>query len=183
VDSLLFCADGPHLIFPSFLSNFLFLLSEQDLKKQTAIRLAQEQQQSQGVPGAHPNLPVAHAAVATQPLARNHGAASYIPGAAGSYNPGASGRDPAPQHYQRLQHHSPLIHQVPGSVDASVMHPSYSNTAHYYDQSQVHKSTRKKGSRHSANSMPTAQNVSFLLHNGVFVAARLQFYTYARQIS
>jgi hypothetical protein len=140
-------------------------LPEQDLKKQTALRLAQEQQQAQVVPGRTVARGVdprtKHPVVTPQTLAARRKAATV---------PLVSQQTMPVHHYQRLhhhqQHHNPIPNEPPG------MAPSY-GAPQYYDQSQqggkLNRSTNPRQEKFAEMSLAEYQNQVRPLDMGVCV--------------
>ena len=140
----------------------------QDLKKQTALRLAQEQQQGQAIPGPPTTAAVAsdprtkHPVVTPQTLAARRLASSMPHVNAQSVN-----RETTPVHYQRLHHpHNPMVHHIPNTADSSPgIVPAYGASS-YYDQSpHVGKNPRGRNGRPAK--APPQQSVSFGFFDGI----------------
>lgn len=120
-----------------------------DLKKQTALRLAQEQQQGQALPGPPQTAAVAadprtkHPVVTPQTLAARRLASSMS-----HVNPPPPvNREATPVHYQRLHHHSnPVVKHIPNAADAApALVPPYSSPNYYDLPPQGSKNTRAAG--------------------------------------
>lgn len=148
-----------------FATGLLLPRFSQDLKKQTALRLAQEQHQGQGLSGSvhsetanPPTQPVdskGRPVVTPETLAaRSHSA----PGFSNQQQAAAS----YPHHYQRLHHHHNAAgHQPNYGAEMSGTPNSYSGMpagGRYYDQGSKH--ARKKGARPPASVTVPVNSVS-----------------------
>lgn len=153
---------------------FFLWFREQDLKKQTAQRLAQEQQQGQSLSTSFSNSEMGGPSalgfdskvrpVLTSEIlaARSHSASSFS-----SREPTGAVSHP-PHDYQHLRHQNPMVHSTPNLNVAQ----SY-GSGRYYDQSHGTKNPRKKGGRPPPSvNVPTAAH-SVSLQIFAFVLSKL----------
>lgn len=132
-------------------------ITMEDLKKQTAIRLAQEQQQSQALPGPPKTAAVASDPRTKHPVVTPQTLAARRMAAAASVNNNRA-EAAAPLHYQRLHHHNPMVHHhvvtPTEAVPPQVMTPPFHGApqGYHYDQATAAKNRNRNGRSPAAKS-------------------------------
>lgn len=129
-------------------------ITMEDLKKQTAIRLAQEQQQSQALPGPPKTAAVASDPRTKHPVVTPQTLAARRMAAAASVNNNRTDAA-APLHYQRLLHHNPMAHHhvvtPTDGVPPQVMTPPYHGASQGYHYDQTAAKNRNRNGRSPAS--------------------------------